>query len=455
MSTKYAIIDIETTGGKANRDKITEIGIVIHDGKQIINTFESLVNPEQSIPFMITRLTGITNEMVSEAPKFFELAKTIVEMTENTVFVAHNVRFDYSFIQEEFKRLGFSFSKKQLCTVKLSRKAFPGLKSYSLGNLIKHFEIKVQDRHRALADAVATADIFERIMNSKYLPGGIDDFIKRGIKTTKLPDHIPLENLNELPATTGVYYFLDDQQNVIYIGKAKDIKARVFQHFQKITSKSDKLKSLAHSITYQETGSELIALLLESKEIKEIQPSINRAQKNKEYPYFSHIVTDYSGSKQVAIIRRKAQNHLGKEVISNYKTLVNARAHLQSLCTEYGICLNRIDVKNKHFIFCKCMGTCTQQSSETQNILISNLRSKEQKIFDKNILFIDQGRHPNEKVAIQIMDGNYHGYAYLDMTEGYTTEDILESINPQDNYSDMNRIISTFLKNNPLKSIEY
>ena len=171
---KYAIVDIETTGGSASRHKITEIAIVLHNGNEVLETYETLLNPECPIPYGITQLTGITQEMVQGAPRFFEVAKKIVEMTEGAVFVAHNVRFDYSFIREEFKRLGFTYTRKQLCTVRLARKAFPGLGSYSLGNLIRHFNIQVNDRHRAMADTMATVDesySSGRCRSSRGVPG--------------------------------------------------------------------------------------------------------------------------------------------------------------------------------------------------------------------------------------------------------------------------------------------
>ena len=134
----YAIVDIETTGGMPKRDRITEIGIVIFDGEKVIETYETLINPMRSIPTEITRITRITNEMVADAPKFYEVAKKVAEITEDAVFVAHNVRFDFGFIREEYKRLGYTYSRKRLCTVQLARKTFPGLRSYSLTNLKKH-----------------------------------------------------------------------------------------------------------------------------------------------------------------------------------------------------------------------------------------------------------------------------------------------------------------------------
>jgi DNA polymerase-3 subunit epsilon len=164
---KYAIIDIETTGGTARHERITEIAIVLHDGTQVLDTFSSLVNPERSIPWNITQITGITDEMVAQAPKFYEIAKTIVELTEDAIFVAHNVSFDYSFVKEEFARLGYPYARKQLCTVRLSRQVFPGLPSYSLSNLKKHFNIYAEKSHRALDDTLATVELFERILSAQ------------------------------------------------------------------------------------------------------------------------------------------------------------------------------------------------------------------------------------------------------------------------------------------------
>ena len=209
MSQLYAIVDIETTGGRPSRDKITEIAVVLHDGMRILERFDTLLDPEMPIPYGITELTGITNEMVAEAPKFYEVARKIVEMTEGAVFVAHNVRFDYSFVREEFRRLGFTYTRKQLCTVRLARKAFPELSSYSLDNLIHHLKLPIQNRHRALGDALATARLFEMIMERKGQPENTRQFINYGIREALLPPNITLETIHTLPEECGVYYFHD------------------------------------------------------------------------------------------------------------------------------------------------------------------------------------------------------------------------------------------------------
>lgn len=165
----YAIIDIETTGQAAKTGKITEIAIFIHNGFEITESFTSLINPECYIPGFITNLTGIDNEMVKTAPKFFEVARKIVEMTTDKVFVAHNVSFDYKFIQEEFKRLGYNYERKTMCTVRMGRKFLPGHKSYSLGKLCDELNISINGRHRAAGDALATVKLFELIMARKGL----------------------------------------------------------------------------------------------------------------------------------------------------------------------------------------------------------------------------------------------------------------------------------------------
>ncbi len=173
----YSVIDIETTGGSPARDKITEIAIISHDGTKVTGKYSTLVNPEREIPAFITRITGIRNEMVADAPKFYEIAREIVELTDNRIFVAHNVSFDFGFICEEFKQLGYNFNRERLCTVRLSRRVIPGHRSYSLGKICNVLGITIDDRHRAMGDALATARLFEILMSQSnavnQLPGNL------------------------------------------------------------------------------------------------------------------------------------------------------------------------------------------------------------------------------------------------------------------------------------------
>lgn len=160
----FSIIDIETTGNSYKYGKITEIAIYQHNGQQITDSFTTLINPEIDIPFFITELTGIDNLMVKDAPRFYEVARKIVEMTQGRTFIAHNVSFDYKFIQQEFARLGYDYKRKTMCTVQLSRKLLPGHKSYSLGKICAELGIEINGRHRAAGDALATVKLFEILL---------------------------------------------------------------------------------------------------------------------------------------------------------------------------------------------------------------------------------------------------------------------------------------------------
>ena len=334
----YAIVDIETTGGQATREKITEIAIVLHDGEKIVDSFETLLNPERSIPYFITQVTGINDEMVANAPRFFEIAKQVVKMTEGAVFVAHNVRFDYSFIQEEFRRLGFTFVRQQLCTVKLSRKAFPGLPSYALGNLIKHFNIQVNARHRAMADVMATVDVFERILSKEENKEQATILINKGIKENRLPNDVPMEMLHKLPESCGVYYLHDKNGEVIYVGKSINIQKRIFEHFNDKTSKGDKLQQSVFDVSFEPTGSALIALLLENHEIKRIKPIINKALRKTHFPYCVYSFTDEKGYirfhavKNVVAIRKK------HTLLNEFEKLIEAKLYLKSVAKRFELC---------------------------------------------------------------------------------------------------------------------
>ncbi len=170
-TTLYAIIDVETTGGDSRRDKITEVAIILHDGQKISDRYCSLVNPGRPIPPMISRMIGITDQMVATAPKFYHIAREIVELTRDRVLVAHNASFDYYFLKNEFYQLGYEFRLPRICTVRFSRKAFPGLPSYNLDKLCYSLGITITDRHRALGDATATTKLFEMLLEEQHLRG--------------------------------------------------------------------------------------------------------------------------------------------------------------------------------------------------------------------------------------------------------------------------------------------
>ncbi|HRP51982.1 MAG TPA: 3'-5' exonuclease [Fluviicola sp.] len=215
-SVNYAIVDIETTGGSVKSSKITEIAIYKHDGHGIIDSFSSLVNPEMPIPDFIVNFTGITNEMVKDAPKFYEIAKKIIEFTDDCIFVAHNVGFDYGIIRHEFK---------QLCTVRASRIVLPGMESYSLGKLTKALGITLKNRHRAAGDAEATAHLFTQLMNTDK--NQLKTFIQEEIDTRLLHPQLDLESIEEIPSKVGVYTLYNENNQVIFIEKSTSLNKSI------------------------------------------------------------------------------------------------------------------------------------------------------------------------------------------------------------------------------------
>jgi DNA polymerase III subunit epsilon len=454
LATKiYAIIDIETTGGKADSDKITEIAIMLHDGTKILDTFETLINPERSIPYFITQVTGITDDMVADAPKFYEVAKQIVKMTEGAIFVAHNVRFDYGFVQEEFRRLGFTYIRKQLCTVRLSRTAFPGLRSYALGNLITHFKIKVADRHRAMADVKATAEIFEKILLKEGNVEAADAFINKGLKEKQLPNDISLEKLHQLPESCGVYYFHDKEGNVIYVGKSINIQKRIFEHFNDKTAKGDKLQQYVFDITFEETGSELIALLFEDAEIKKIKPVINKAQRKTYFPYCIYSFKDEKGYirfhavKNVAAIRKK------NVILYEFEKLVEAKSYLKNLAKRHELCDKLMEAQNiegpcfNHQIGL-CKGACCdKEDSEAYNERATLAKNSLNTAFENDFFILDKGRNRDEIAIILIQNGHYYGYGYMDNSAA-TVEDYFEAVKKHPRHPDTHHIIRKFISGN-------
>lgn len=446
----YAIIDIETTGGAAAREKITEIAIVLHDGTKVIETFETLINPERSIPIYITQMTGISDAMVARAPKFYEVAKKIVDMTEGAVFVAHNVRFDYGFVQEEFRRLGFTYTRQQLCTVKLSRQAFPGLRSYSLGNLIEHFGIKTKDRHRAMADTMATVEIFEKIFLKEQNRDEAIALINKGIKENMLPEGVTMAKLHALPESCGVYYLHDTEGEVIYVGKSINIQKRIFEHFSDKTVKGDKFQSAVADITFEETGSELVALLLEDFEIKRMKPRVNKAQRKTFFPYCVYSFTDAKGYvrfhavKNVAAIRKK---HV---ILQEFTKLNEAKNYLKGLAKRFELCEKLMDAHDTegscfYYQIGQCQGACIgTESAESYNERANELKERLKTTFEEDFFIIERGKAEDEKAVVLVQDGHFRGYGYIN-TEGGTAEDFFEAVKKMKPTADSNRIVRQYL----------
>lgn len=442
---KYAIVDVETTGGMPRRDKITEIAILIHDGTKVIDQFDTLINPERSIPAEITRITGITNEMVADAPKFFEVAKSIIQMLDKTIFVAHNVRFDYSFIKEEFGQLGYTFTKRQLCTVKLTRRAFPGLISYSLGNLISHFDIAVNNRHRALDDTIATAEIFTAILKDKVDDQEIKEMINLGIKESQLPKGLSIEGLHHLPETAGVYYFYNKDGRVVYVGKAKNIKTRVFQHFNKVTRKAAKIYRSVDSITFEETGNELAALLLEAKEIKELQPEINKAMRRKDFQYFLGITLDNDGFPYLEVLKNTKANLAKAEKIFDYSKAKYGQEHLLQMSLEMELCMDRTQLSDKYL--CHCEGNCLYETPSDYDDKMIELNESLRGKFNDDFIIVEEGRSRSEKCMIVVSNGYYKGFTFVNSEDGQSDpHELVDATKKVEYYPIYNKLIWNYLE---------
>lgn len=459
MSKKYAIIDIETTGGQATRNKITEIAIVLHDGKKIIDTYETLLDPECAIPYHITKLTGITQDMVAGAPKFYEVAKKIVEFTEGAIFVAHNVRFDYSFIRAEFARLGYTYTRKQLCTVRLARKAFPGLPSYSLGNLIKHFNIKVKNRHRAMADTQATVVLFDKILAKEKGEEQVDDMVNLGIKEALLPKNVTLETLHALPEVSGVYYFHDVQGNAAYVGKSINVKKRVAEHFSKKTDKASKLQQVVHDISFEATGSELVALLLESHEIKNLRPYVNRAQRRRHFPYVVHSYTNADGYICLDVARAASiKSRVNYNIIAEYPKPMSAKGHIKRVMASLELCAKYCNLEAHHpdsacfpFHLKQCHGACIKkESAESYNERAQEALDKLSTVFEEDFFLLDVGRHAKEKSVVLVENGAFYGFGYIDLDDTNGGIDALrDAIKPYLSTPETTRIIRRYMSDNP------
>ena len=453
---KYAIIDIETTGMGIQGNKITEIAIFIHNGKEVIEEYDTLVNPECNIPYAITRLTGINNAMVANAPKFYEIAKEIILLTKDCVFVAHNVNFDYNVMYKEFNALGFPFKRKKLCTIRLSRKIIPGLPSYSLGKLCTSQGIKINDRHRAKGDAEAAVTLFEKLLklDDKQI---FESFLKTRSRQATLPPLLPKKIFDELPEQTGVYYFKNEKGNIIYIGKAINIKKRVLSHFYDKKNKEVALSQQTANITYEITGSELVALLLESAKIKHHFPIFNRAQRRtiESYGIFSY--EDRSGIIHLAFNRLKL---IPNPLIRCYN-ITECRLLLEQLCEKYDLCPKYCHLQPNvsscfHFQIKKCKGICRNQESRQHY----NSRVKEAINYlnydRKNVVISEKGRNDKENAFILIEKGTYKGYGYVnDINKTLTFEDYKAFTIDQKDNRDVQRIITNFKQKNENCVLEF
>ncbi|MXN90060.1 exonuclease [Flavobacterium sp. Sd200] len=446
----YAILDIETTGGQFNEEGITEIAIYKFDGHEVTDQFISLVNPEKEIQPFVVKLTGINNAMLRSAPKFYEVAKRIIEITEGCILVAHNAQFDYRVLRTEFKNLGYEFERQTLCTVELSQKLLPEQPSHSLGKLVRALGIPMSDRHRATGDALATVQLFKLLLSKdveKEIVKGLiktETFQKKGIMPAKLKDL-----LESIPAITGLYYIYKENGTLIYLGKSRNIKKRVNQHFTGMSRKSKRIQRDAFTVTYEETGSELIALLKECQEIKVNQPQLNRSQKKVIFPFSLYAVKNPEGYLSLVLSKTDGRK---KEIIS-FAGIAEGKAALLRITNKYNLCqkINGIDPSAKQNCFPfetgSCNGGCIGKESTTDyNQRVTEFINNNS-FYGQTMIVIDSGRTVNERSAVLIENGIYKGYAFYNLNYQINNIAILKNILvPMENNKDAKKIIQEYIR---------
>lgn len=399
----YAVLDIETTGGKYNEEGITEIAIYRFDGHKVEDQFISLINPEKDIQPFVVKLTGINNQMLQSAPKFYEVAKRIIEITDNCTLVAHNAQFDYRILQTEFKRLGYDYQRKSLCTVELSKELLPEQPSYSLGKLVRALGIPVSDRHRANGDAMATVKLFKLLL-SKDINKKI---VQNNIRQEQVGQLNPrlIEIVEQLPNDIGVFYMYNAEGELIYLSKSSSIRKRVNKIFINSAPKNRKIQKEVKTVTFDLTGNILIGELKEYQEILKNKPRYNAKRKQR----FTHSLYVTQGSDSLLNLVIDTFDSSKKGII-NFVSYNQAVKVLNDLTLEYQL------------------GSYT--GKEDPKLYNKGVRRAIHKygISDDNFAIIDTGRSIDEHSVILFVKGELKGYGFYELNHQLNNLDILQSI---------------------------
>jgi len=409
----YAIVDIETTGGNPKESKITEIAIYKHDGRDITDQFETLVNPEMAIQPFVSNLTGINNQLVKDAPKFFEIAKKIIAFTEDCVFVAHNVSFDYKILRAEFKSLGFDYRRPHLCTVSTSKKLLPGHESYSLGKLTRSLGIELEGRHRAGGDALATAKLFTLLHQTDQ--NDLITFIQEELKPKILHPNLDLDAIEEIPNKIGIYKFYNEFNKLIYIGRSKHIRTRIEHHLKtNKTKKSAQMQPEILRIEYELTGSELIAALRESILAQKNKPVYNSALSKSKSPYGLFHYTDEIGYYRLFIAQI---SKLSESPLLSFSSKKDGENYLENVVDEQRLCKKLCGLQTRssscfEYSLKKCRGACIgEELPKEYNKRIDTIIN-ELNFNNETFYIIDRGRNRGEKSLVLVEKGIIKGMGY-------------------------------------------
>jgi len=415
----------------------------------VVDKFCSLINPERKIQAFVVKLTGINQEMLRFAPKFHEVAKRIVEITEDCIIVAHNAKFDYRILRTEFSRLGYDYQRQSLCTVELSKKLIPDMPSYSLGKLTKSLGIPLAKRHRAEGDAQATVKLLKLLLNKDQDKSVLKNHVR--LKPKKQVDTKLLNFLDTLPQETGVYFFYDKDKNPLYVGKSKNIRKRISQHFTKDNPKSKSIQRLTEDVQFEITGNELIALLKENEYIKTLQPEFNRALTKTQFTHGIYVNKDDEGYLNFKV--KPVNDKLS--ALTTFSNLNSAKSFLEQIVDTYQLCLNKTSLGN-HQKSCfnygikACHGACLgKEKAEGYNMRAEECIAR-YSFENKSFLLITKGREPGEKSLVYIKDSNIIGFAYFELNLQITNRDILERIiTPIEHQRDAKHIVQSYMRKHP------
>lgn len=444
----YAIVDIETTGGHAAANGITEIAVYIHDGSRVTRHFETLLNPNQAIPRYIKALTGIDDEMVADAPQFDEVAETLYDLLRDKIFVAHNVNFDYSFVKHHLKASGFDLNTKKICTVRLSRKVFPGLPSYSLGNLCRTLQLSIENRHRAGGDAKATVKLLEHCLDNNgelY----ISQMLKKSSADQWLPLQLTKEDITKLPSCPGVYYFLDARDKIVYVGKAINIKKRVSSHFthnDPDRKRQNFLRTIC-KIKFKECATELEAIVLESAEIRRLWPKYNVSQKQPQQKFALYLFEDNGGYMRLAIDKKKKR----LPSLYNFNLLHEGMIMLKKMVEEFELheklCfIDKTPFTEKDLSFLDPPHVYNGKIKRALEALEEQLPT---------FAVMDDGINKNEKLYLLVERGNFWGMGYLPASVSISSaSDLKNYLQPYTDNDTIRNSIYSFVEQYPDKKVK-
>ncbi|MXN91722.1 DNA polymerase III subunit epsilon [Flavobacterium sp. Sd200] len=449
--TEYAVVDIETTGGNASGSRITEIAIIIHDGVQVLERYETLVNPQKEIPLPIFALTGISNDMVRDAPLFDDIADKVLELLTGRVFVAHNVNFDHSFVRHELSLAGLKWTAKhKLCTVRAARKIRPGLRSYSLGNLCQSLDIILENRHRAGGDADATAILLSLLLQWDD-EGIIEAMVKKTSQDQRLPPNLPPEDFDALPEKPGVYYFYSQENKVVYVGKAKNLKKRVAQHFSghKITPQRQNFLRDIYGVSFEICASEFMALLLECCEIKKLWPIHNRALKKFDPKFGLYEYEARNGYKYLAVGKLlKQQSYV--EMFHSLHDGVNLLLKLAGQFTidyrfiHYGTSSAEVVVKDTAAL------PDADHHNDAVNRALDFLEASR-----PTYAIVDKGRSRDERSCVWVEKGHFYGMGYIGSDMALTEiSEIKEYVTPYSSNGYIMQLINAYAIKYPGKVVK-